>query len=199
MVEAAARTAATDVARETMLRLCQRTRLAGTDCALGVEARSRAPMSDDTAAEPFYREAVERLERTRMKLELARTQLAYGEWLRRGHRPGDARQQLRAAYETFDAAGASFLAARARREVLATGGTLPRAKDRLVVELTAQETVVTRLASEGRTNREIATQLFLSPHTVDFHLRKVHRKLDVRSRGQLTRSLIDRVSGPAPE
>jgi DNA-binding CsgD family transcriptional regulator len=198
MVEAAARTGATDVARETMLRLCERTRLAGTDCALGVEARSQALTSDDAVAELFYREAVERLGRTRMKLELARTQLVYGEWLRRGNRRSDARQQLRVAYETFDAMGASFLAVRARREVLATGGTLPRARDRLVVELTAQETVVGRLASEGRTNREIATQLFLSPHTVDFHLRKVYRKLDIRSRGQLTRALIDRVSSPAP-
>jgi DNA-binding CsgD family transcriptional regulator len=194
MVEAAARTGATDVARATMLRLCERTRLAGTNCALGIGARSQALMSNDEAAEPFYREAIERFERTRMKLELARTQLVYGEWLRRRHRRIDARPQLRVAYETFDAMGASLLANRARREALATGGTLPRARNRLVVELTAQETVVGRLASEGLTNRQIATQMFLSPHTVDFHLRKVFQKLDIKSRGQLTCELIDRVS-----
>lgn len=197
MVEAAARTGATDLARETMLRLCERTRLAGTDCALGVEARSQALLSEDEVAESFYRAAVERLERTRMKLELARTRLVYGEWLRRCHRRIDARQQLRVAYETFDAMGATFLAVRASRELLATGGAQPRGRDRFVVELTAQEAVVGRLASEGQTNREIATQLFLSPHTVDFHLRKVFRKLDIKGRRQLTGALIDRVSNPA--
>jgi len=197
MVEAAARTGATGIAQDAMLRLCERTRLAGTDYALGVEARSQALMSDDEGAEFFYRESVQRLEQTRMKLELARAHLVYGEWLRRAHRRSDARHQLRLAYETFDAMGVSFLAVRARREVLALGGTLPQARDRLVVELTPQETVVGRLASEGLTNREIATQLFLSPHTVDFHLRKVFRKLDIKGRRQLSRALIDRVSSPA--
>ncbi|MCU4187198.1 LuxR C-terminal-related transcriptional regulator [Acidiferrimicrobium sp. IK] len=196
MVEAAARTGASEIAADTMLRLRERTRLSGTDCALGMEARSQALTSDDEAAEAFYREAVERLHRTRMKLELARTQLAYGEWLRRVRRRNDAQQQLAVANDTFDAMGSPLLAQRARRELLASGAALPRGRDRLVAGLTAQEAVVGRLASEGRTNREIAAQLFLSPHTVDFHLRKVFRKLGINGRRQLTAALIDRVGAP---
>ena len=197
LVEAAARSGDMDLARDTLQRLCDRTRGAATDWALGMVARSRALVSEGEDADAHYGEAVERLDRTRRKLELGRTRLIYGEWLRREGRRVDAREQLRIAYEMFDAMGALFLASRARRELLATGGALPRSRERVLVELTAQETVVARLASEGRTNQEIAAQLFLSPHTVDYHLRKVFRKLDVNARGQLTRDLLDRVSSPA--
>jgi len=194
LIEAASRCDEPEVAREVLQRLSERTKLGGTDFALGIEARSRALTSEGEAAEACYREAIERLGRTRMRLYHARNHLVYGEWLRRQNRRVDARHQLQAAYEMLDAMGATSFAKRARAELLATGGPSPGPSRRLAVELTPQEALVARLASDGLTNNEIAAQLFLSPYTVDYHLRKVFRKLDINGRGQLDRSLLDRVS-----
>jgi DNA-binding CsgD family transcriptional regulator len=194
LVEAASRCNELELAAEALQRLRVRTQNGGTDWALGVEARSRALLSQGQAADELYREAIERLRRCRMKVYLARVHLLYGEWLRRERRPKDAGEQLRRACEMFDAIGARTFGKRARAELLATGGRPPTVSHRLSVELTPQEALVARLASEKRTNQDIAAQLFLSPYTVDYHLRKVFRKLDINGRGELDRSLLDSVS-----
>jgi RNA polymerase sigma factor (sigma-70 family) len=144
-------------------------------------------LTDGDAAESPYREAIERLGRTRLRPDLARAHLLYGEWLRRQHRRLDARTELRIAHERFTGFGMEAFAERARVELEATG---ERARKRTVDtldQLTPQETQITRLAAEGHTNREIAAQLFISPSTVEYHLRKAFRKLDVKSRTQLAR------------
>jgi DNA-binding CsgD family transcriptional regulator len=161
------------------------TAVAGTDWGLGIAARSRALLTDGDAAESLYREAIERLGRTRLRPELARAHLLYGEWLRRRHRRLDARNELRIAHEMFIGFGMEAFAERARVEVEATG---ERARKRTVPridQLTPQEAQVARLAVQGNTNREIAAQLFISPSTVEYHLRKAFRKLGVKSRTQL--------------
>jgi DNA-binding CsgD family transcriptional regulator len=167
-------------------RLSERTLASGTEWALGVEARCRALVSDD---ESLYLESVERLARSRAAVELARSRLVYGEWLRRENRRVDAREQLRAAHEMFSRMGAAAFAERARRELAATGETVRKRTVETLEELTPQEAQVGRLAAEGHTNPEIAALLFVSPRTVEYHLHKVFLKLGISSRRELRRAL----------
>jgi len=189
LIEAAVRSGVPERAAGALQRLSEIARACGTDWALGVEARSRALVSDGEAAESGYREAIERLDRAGLRVDRARAQLLYGEWLRRQRRRRDARDQLASAYEAFDSFGAGAFAERARIELRATGGDAP---DRTVAArdlLTAQEALIARLASRGASNPEIAAQLFISRATVAYHLRKVFVKLGVTSRDQLVRFL----------
>jgi DNA-binding CsgD family transcriptional regulator len=185
LIEAAARSGKTEVASVALRRLEERTLASGTDWALGVLARSRALISDGEDADALYREAIERLERTRIRVELARARLLYGEWLRREGRRVDARDQLRTAHEMFSRFGAEAFAERARRELLATGETARRRTQETREVLTPQEAQIARLAADGQTNPEIGAQLFISPRTVEYHLRKVFPKLDISSRKEL--------------
>jgi DNA-binding CsgD family transcriptional regulator/tetratricopeptide (TPR) repeat protein len=187
LVEAAARSGAPEQASDALERLSETTRASGTDWGLGVEARSRALLSDGDAAERLYREAIERLARTRVRVELARAQLVYGEWLRRENRRVDAREHLRAAHDAFSRMGAEAFADRARRELLATGETVRRRIDQTRGVLTPQEAQIARLARDGFSNPDIGTRLFISPRTVQYHLHKVFLKLDISSRNQLGR------------
>jgi DNA-binding CsgD family transcriptional regulator len=189
LVEAAVRCGQSERAAEAVERLSVTTRASGTDWALGVEARSRALLSEGDAAEELYREAIERLARTRIRTDLARAQLLFGEWLRREGRRVDAREQLRAAYEAFSEFGAGAFSERARRELVATGETARRRTVETTFELTTQEALVARLAGEGYTNPEIGAQLFLSPRTVEYHLHKVFTKMGVTSRRELRPAL----------
>ena len=191
LVEAATRAGKPEIAAAALPRLEERTRAAGTDWALGVLARSRALVSEGEAADALHHEAIERLERTRVRIELARARLLYGEWLRREGRRVDARGQLRTAHELFSLAGAEAFAERARRELLATGENVPRRTAETRDYLTAQEAQIARLAADGHTNPEIGAQLFISPRTVEYHLRKVFTKLDVSSRRELRGALPD--------
>jgi len=190
LVEAAARTGDSEPAACAFARLAAMTTASGTDWALGVEARCRALLTEGGAAEPLYRESIERLSRTRLRPELARAHLLYGEWLRRERRRTEARTQLRTAHDMLEAIGMEAFAERARRELRATGET---ARRRTAVpgnqELTAQEAQVARLARDGLTNPQIGTRLFLSPRTVQYHLGNVFTKLDITSRSQLDRAL----------
>jgi DNA-binding CsgD family transcriptional regulator len=189
LIEAAVRSGATDAASAALDRLSARTRASGTDWALGIEAGSRALLSDGRDAEPHYREAIERLARTRGVVHVARAQLRYGEWLRRENRRVDAREQLRAAYDRFSRIGAEAFAERARGELLATGETAPRRTVETRDVLTPQEAQIARMASDRQTNPEIGAKLFISPRTVEYHLRKVFTKLDVSSRKELRSAL----------
>jgi DNA-binding CsgD family transcriptional regulator len=144
-------------------------------------------LSNGQDAEPLYREAVERLARTRGVVNLARARLLYGEWLRRENRRVDAREQLRAAHDAFSDAGAEGFAERARHELEATGETARKRTEDARAVLTPQEAHIARLAKEGLSNPEIGAQLFISPRTVQYHLRKVFQKLDISSRNQLGR------------
>jgi DNA-binding CsgD family transcriptional regulator len=191
LVEASARSGRLDVAAAALWRLEQGTRGGGTEWALGIHARSRALLSDRDDAERLYQEALARLTGSRVALHLARAQLLYGEWLRRESRRVDAREQLRAAYETFSRIGTDGFAERARRELLATGETVRKRTVETRDELTPQEAQIARLAGDGLTNPEIGSQLFISPRTVEWHLRKVFTKLGVRSRRQLPGALPD--------
>jgi DNA-binding CsgD family transcriptional regulator len=187
LVEAGARSGAYDEASAALRRLEERTGAAGTGWALGVRARSRALLSDGPAAGPLYREAIERLGRTRIAVHLARAHLVYGEWLRRENRRVDAREHLRAAHEVFSQAGAQAFADRTQRELLATGETARTRTDETRGVLTPQEAQIARLARDGLSNPEIGAQLFISPRTVQYHLRKVFQKLQITSRNQLGR------------
>jgi DNA-binding CsgD family transcriptional regulator len=187
LIEAASRSGNTDIASAALARLAETTQASGTDFGLGIEARSRALVSGAQAAETLYLEAINWLGRTRLRPELARTRLLYGEWLRRGHRRTDARAQLRTAHEMLDTMGMAAFAERARRELLATGETMRKRTVEAPSTLTAQEFHIARLVTEGLTNKEIAAQLFLSPRTVDYHLRKVFTKLGITSRTELIR------------
>jgi DNA-binding CsgD family transcriptional regulator len=160
-----------------------------SDWALGIEARCRALLSDETQAEHLYGEAIERLGRTRIRVELARTHLQYGEWLRRERRQLEARKQLRTAHEMFMRMGNVVYAGRAARELLAAGQRVRRPDVETASDLTGQEAEVCRLAAEGDTNAEIGARLYISASTVDYHLRKSFRKLGIRSRAQLARRL----------
>jgi DNA-binding CsgD family transcriptional regulator len=187
LVEAAARSGATELGTDALERLSEATRASGTDWALGVEARSRALLTVGDAAEQLYREAIERLDRTRVRVGLARAHLVYGEWLRRENRRVDAREHLHAAHDAFSRMGAEAFADRARRELLATGETVRRRIDETRDVLTPQEAQIARLARDGFSNPDIGTRLFISPRTVQYHLHKVFLKLDITSRNQLGR------------
>jgi DNA-binding CsgD family transcriptional regulator len=194
LIEAAVRCGEHRLAERALERLMLSTRASGTDWALGVEARSRALLSDRDAADMGYREAIERLGRTRLRLQLARTHLLYGEWLRRERRRVDAREQLHTAFEMFIAMGIEGFAGRAERELLATGERVRRRTVENLDELTAQEAQVAQLARDGLSNAEIGERLIISQHTVAYHLRKVFSKLDITSRSQLGRVLPERAS-----
>jgi DNA-binding CsgD family transcriptional regulator len=189
LAEAASRTGDVALVRAALEWLSERTRVTPSEWALGIEARVRALLSEGEVADTLYRESIERLGRTRVRVELARAHLLYGEWLRREHRRVDAREQLRAAHEMFASMGAEAFADRARRELLATGETVRKRTVETRGELTAQEAQIARLARDGLSNPEIGTRLFISPRTVQYHLRKVFIKLDIRSRSQLDRVL----------
>jgi DNA-binding CsgD family transcriptional regulator len=191
LVEAAVRCGNSQLAAEAVERLAETTRPGGTDFGLGIEARSRALVSEGTAAEGLYREAIDRLGRTQLRPELARAHLLYGEWLRRASRRTDAREHLREAYEMLAVMGVEGFAGRARRELLATGETVRKRRVETIGELTAQEAQIARLVRDGLSNPEISTQLFISPRTVEWHLRKVFAKLGISSRKQLRGALPD--------
>ena len=184
LVEAAVRSDKLELAAAVLDELSQRTRV-GTDWARGIEARARALLSEGDAAEALYLESIERLGRTRQRANFARSHLVYGEWLRRENRRIDARVQLRSAHELFSSMGAHSFTERARRELAATGERARRRVDETRGDLTPQEAQIARLAADGHTNPEIGAQLFLSPRTVEWHLRKVYPKLGVSSRRQL--------------
>jgi DNA-binding CsgD family transcriptional regulator len=190
LIEAAARCGEADLAADGLRRLSELTRTSGSDWALGVEARSRASLSEGEAAETLFRRAVEALDRTRVRVELARAHLLYGEWLRRERRRLDAREQLRTAHELFSQFGMEAFAERARVELVATGEHARKRSVETRDDLTPQEAQISRLAADGATNQEIAAQLFVSPSTVDYHLRKAFRKLGVKSRHQLKQHLL---------
>lgn len=187
LIEAAARSGQAAAAGAPLRQLEERARAAGTDWAAGALLRSRALLTDGSTAEDLYREAIERLERTRIAVHLARAHLIYGEWLRRCNRRVDARVQLQTAHQMFGRMGAEPFAARARRELLVTGQKVSKrgSQSGPGEELTAQEAQIARLAGAGLTNPEIAAQLFISTHTVEWHLRKVFAKLGITSRRQL--------------
>jgi DNA-binding CsgD family transcriptional regulator len=189
IVEAAVRSGHPERAAGPLQRLQEISRAAGTDWALGVEARSRALLSEGEAAERLYLEAIERLGRTRVRVALARAHLLYGEWLRRLHRRLDAREQLRIAHQLYSSMGMEGFAERARRELLATGETVHKRSVQTRGELTAQELQIARLAKNGLSNPEIGARLFISARTVQYHLGKVFTKLAISSRSQLDRVL----------
>jgi DNA-binding CsgD family transcriptional regulator len=185
LAEAASRTGDRALLDFALEWLSERTGVISSRWATGIEARVRALASEGEAAESLYRESIANLSGTRVRRELARTHLLFGEWLRRERRRIDAREHLRTALEAFTSIGSEGFARRAERELLATG---ERARKRTVDtrdDLTPQEEQVARLAAEGTTNREIAAQLFITQSTVEYHLRKAFRKLDVKSRTQL--------------
>jgi DNA-binding CsgD family transcriptional regulator len=192
VIEAAVRCGRYELASGPLDRLAVMARASGTDWVLGIEARSRALLSEGGGAEDLYREAIERLAHTRLRLELARAHLLYGEWLRRERRRVDAREQLRTALEMFSSMGTEAFAGRVERELLASGEHLRKRNAPTQDELTQQEVQIRRLAREGLSNSEIGARLFVSQHTVAYHLRKVFSKLDITSRGQLRRALPDR-------
>jgi DNA-binding CsgD family transcriptional regulator/tetratricopeptide (TPR) repeat protein len=189
LVEAAVRSGEPEQAATALHELSQMTAIIGTDWALGIETRSRALLSDGDAAERLYCEAIEHLARTEASVELARAHLLYGEWLSQQQRRTDAREQLRTAHEMFITIGAEGFAERTRRELLTTGETTRRRSIATSSQLTAQEAQVARLARDGLSNPEIGARLFISPSTVQYHLRKVFMKLDINSRTQLHRVL----------
>ncbi|HEY1917879.1 MAG TPA: AAA family ATPase [Streptosporangiaceae bacterium] len=189
LIEAAARLGETQRAADALDQLTRTTQPCATPWARGVEARSRALLSDGDEAELLYQEALDQLKRSRGVVLMARTHLLYGEWLRRASRRVDARAQLRQAHEMLVRAGARAFAERARRELAATGETTRKRTERAHEDLTAQERQIAQRAREGRTNSEIGTELFLSPRTVEWHLRKIFTKLAISSRRELTGAL----------
>ena len=189
LVEAAARGGEVELARDAVDRLAKTTQPCGTDFALGLEARCRALVSDGPAAEELYREAIERLRRTRLRPEVGRAHLLYGEWLRRENRRVDAREQLRTAHELLVAIGMEAFAERARQELQATGEKVRKRTAETRDDLTAQERQIARFASDGLSNPEIGARLFLSSRTVEWHLRHVFVKLGIRSRRELPSAL----------
>ena len=166
-------------------RLAERAGASGTDWGLGALASAQALLADDEAADALFTEALERLARTTVVVHRARTHLVYGEWLRRVLRRLDARRHLNEAHTMFTRMGAQAFAERARRELVANGEKVRVQQSNSGVELTAQEAQIARFAGEGLTNQEIGAQLFISSHTVEWHLRKVFAKLGITSRRQL--------------
>jgi DNA-binding CsgD family transcriptional regulator len=185
LIEAASRTGQRETAGAALERLSESTQASGTDWALGVEAQARALLSDGDAADSLYREAIDRLGRTRIRVDLGRAHLVYGEWLRRAGRRVDARKQLRVAYGMMSTIGAESFAERARRELVATGETVRKRAPETRDQLTAQEAQIARLAAQGMTNPEIGAELFISPRTVEWHLHKVFAKLGIGARREL--------------
>jgi DNA-binding CsgD family transcriptional regulator len=185
LIEAAVRIGENEAAAAALHQLSERTSLSASQWAHGIEARSRALMTDGQAAEDLYQEAISQLGRSRMTVHLARAHLIYGEWLRRENRRADAREQLRTAHQMLATMGADGFAERAARELRATGERLRNRTTGSPVQLTARETQIARLAGNGQPNREIAAQLFISPHTVEYHLHKIFAKLAISSRNQL--------------
>jgi DNA-binding CsgD family transcriptional regulator len=191
LVEAAARSGEPEQAADALEELSQMTGIIGTDWALGIEARSRALVSDGEAAERFYRTAIEHLARTEARVELARAHLVYGEWLRQEGRRADARDQLRTSHDMLSSIGADAFTARAARELAATGESVRGSGLQLPDELSLHEAHIARLAADGQTSAQIGAELFISPRTVDWHLRKVFTKLGINSRKQLGTALPD--------
>jgi DNA-binding CsgD family transcriptional regulator len=189
LVEAAARAGDLELAADALERLAETTRPARTDLALGIEARSRALLSAGATAERLYREGIGHLGRTQVRPDLARAHLLYGEWLRRERRRVEAREQLRTAHEMFTDIGMEAFAERTRGELLATGAKVRKRIVERGDELTAQERHIAQLARDGMSNSEIGVRLFLSQHTVAYHLRKVFGKLGIRSRRELVAAL----------
>ena len=189
LAEAASRTGDLALVRAALDWLAERTAVTPGDWSLGIQARIRAFLTQGEAAERQYRESIDRLGRTRLRAELARSHLLYGEWLRRGRRRSDARAQLRTAHEMLDAMGIGAFAERARRELAATGETARKRTVETSGQLTAQETQIARLARDGLSNPEIGARLFISARTVQYHLGKVFTKLGIGSRSQLDRAL----------
>jgi len=189
LTEAAARTGDLKLLETVQEWLSERARVTPTEWVLGIEARARALLSEGESAERCYRESIERLGRTRVRAQLARAHLLYGQWLRRQRRRGEAREQLRTAHEMLDAMGIAAFAEQASRELLATGETARKRTVETAVELTAQEAQVAGLARDGLSNPQIAARLFISARTVQYHLGKVFTKLDITSRSQLAQAL----------
>jgi DNA-binding CsgD family transcriptional regulator len=189
LLEAAARSEETELAAGALERINEATAIVDNDWALGIRARSRALLSDGDEAERLYREAADRLGRTRLRPELARAHLLYGEWLRRENRRADAREQLRAGHELLTTLGMEAFAERARGELLATGERVRKRSVETRDDLTPQELQIARLARDGLSNPEIGARLFLSPRTVEWHLRKVFAKLGIHSRRELVNAL----------
>jgi ATP/maltotriose-dependent transcriptional regulator MalT len=185
LIESAARTGRTGPATEALQLLARRARAAGTDWALGIAARSRALLTEGDGADGLFREGIERLGRSRVRAQLARAHLLYGEWLRRMSRRLQARRELTTAYDMFHAIGMAGFAERTRRELLATGLTVRKRQIETRDDLTAQENQIAHLARDGLSNPEIGAQLFISARTVEWHLRKVFTKLGISSRRQL--------------
>jgi DNA-binding CsgD family transcriptional regulator len=194
LVEAGTRSGNVHLAAAAADRLAEFTQAGGTDFGLGTQARSRALVTESETAEGLYREAVERLRETRLRPELARAHLLYGEWLRRENRRVDAREQLRTAHEMLAAIGMEAFAERARKELAATGENVRKRTVSTRDDLTAQERQIARLARDGLSNPEISARLFLSSRTVEWHLRNVFTKLGIRSRRELANAL----DGPGP-
>jgi len=192
LVEAAVRAGDLAIAQAALNRLDERANASGTPWALGTLARSRALLADDAQAEALYREAAETLATTAIATDLARTQLLYGEWLRRQKRRTEARAQLVSAHDAFTDMGAIAFAERARVELLATGQRARRRDPAAGHDLTPQEARVAALAAQGATNTEIATRLFISTSTVEYHLNKIFRKLNITSRRQLRQTIHPR-------
>jgi ATP/maltotriose-dependent transcriptional regulator MalT len=198
LAEAAIRTEHAELANGALGRLAEHTRRCDTDWGLAIHARSRALVSEGEAAERLYREAIDRFGRTRLRPELARAQLLYGEWLRRESRRKEAREQLRTAHASFVSIGMEAFAERARTELLATGEKVRKRTVETRDELTPQERHIAQLARDGMSNPEIAAQLFLSPRTIEWHLRKVFAKLAIRSRRELRSALPDTGQAAVP-
>ncbi len=198
LVEAGVRSGRPDIADAALRRLEERTAPSGTDWGLGIQARSRALVSEGEVAERLYREAIERLGRTRIAVHQARARLVYGEWLRREGRRQEAREQLRGAHEMLARIGAEAFAERARRELAATGQTVRKHAVEMRDELTAQEAQIALLAADGQTNPQIGAELFLSPRTVEWHLHNVFTKLGISSRRELRNTLRERHGVAAP-
>ena len=190
-IEAANRSGRGEAAAAGLERMAEGTSASGTAWAASIEARCRALLSEGLAAEALYREAIDRLTPTRLRLDLARAHLLYGEWLRRERRHVDARHQLQTAHELFTDFGMEGFAERARVELRATGGHARKRPAAMGDDLTPQEAEISQLVAQGRTNLEIAAQLFISPSTVEYHLHKVFRKLGVKSRTQLARRVLE--------
>jgi DNA-binding CsgD family transcriptional regulator len=189
-IEAAVRSGHRAAGQEALNRTTRQVPAGGSPMALGLLARSRALLAHDSEADALYTEAIDRLANCPSTVQLARTQLLYGEWLRRRKRRAEARQQLRAAYTQFEEMGAAGFAERTQLELVATGETARRRSPETRNKLTPQEAQIATLASRGATNPEIASKLFISPNTVDYHLRKVFRKLDVTSRRHLAAAAL---------